>query len=76
MRWPLDPALLNATVFSQWVLLEPGVNALGLTTTNAVEVQLSGNASTTGFAIVTTQDPTSPTGMVLTHFFPALRLVK
>jgi hypothetical protein len=62
--------------FSQWLVADAGANALGLSTSNGVRMQLSSGPATTGVAIVANQDLAAASGGVLTHLVPVMRLVR
>jgi hypothetical protein len=73
---PLSAELHGLPFYSQWIVMEPGTNALGLSTSNGVKLQLSSGPPTTGVAIVWNWDLGAPTGIVHTHFVPVMKLVK
>ena len=72
---PLDANLLGARLFSQWLFVDPGVNALGITTTNGVEAQLERTLPIEGLGIVYSHQSTDQVGWAITHTFPVVRLV-
>lgn len=76
LRWPLDAGLLTATVFSQWLIVEPNANPLGLIATNATRVQLGAQLAAQGIALVSAGDAAAATGRVRTDVTPVLRLVR
>jgi hypothetical protein len=73
---PSSQELHGLTFFSQWIVSEPGVNPLGLSTSNGVRLRLTSGPPGTGVAIVENWDLTAPTGIVMTHLVPVMRLVR
>ena len=76
LHWPLDPVLTGSLFFSQWLMLEPGAHALGVTTSNGVRLLLSSGPAMHGVGVVWNWDVMAPTGAVMTHFSPVVRLVR
>ena len=83
----VDPGLLDALrfvnlsdeelpAFSQWLIVQPNANPLGLVPTNATRVQLGAQLATRGIALVSSGDPAATTGRVRTDVTPVLRLVR
>jgi hypothetical protein len=70
---PLDANLVGGTVFSQWLLVNPAVNALGIATSHGVEARLEPVMPATSYAMVVSYDAAAPTGKVETHLFPVVR---
>jgi hypothetical protein len=72
---PLDPSLLGATLFSQWLFIDPAANRLGLETSQGVRATIEPALPADGLAIVRAFGAAAGEGIVATHFFPVLRLV-
>ena len=72
---PLDPTLLGGTFYSQWLILEPGINPLGMVTTHGLEARLASAFPAFAIATVESFDPQAASGRVLQHFVPVLRLL-
>jgi hypothetical protein len=72
LELPADPSLLGASMFGQWLFLDPTANPLGFTLSNGVKATLGAAAPQLGFGWVEATDLASTSGRVLPGRAPVL----
>jgi hypothetical protein len=72
LELPADPSLLGASLFGQWLFLDPTANPLGFTASNGVKATLGAAAPQLGFGWVEATDLASTSGRVLAGRAPVL----